>query len=256
MSNILQPDWPAPANIVALSTLRTDGFSRQPYDSFNLGLHVGDTEQDVRRNRVLLLQLAGVERCNWLTQVHGSDVVEAGVAGVGLDADPEADALWSRTQGEACAVLTADCLPVLLCSVDGEVVAAAHAGWRGMLAGVLEATVEQMDAPAENVLAWLGPAIGPQAFEVGPEVQAAFIAEGPAALQRDIATCFLPSQIKPGKHFADLYALGRLRLASVGVKRIYGGSYCTYSDAEKFFSYRRDGRTGRMASLIAIRSRL
>jgi len=184
----------------------------------------------------------------WLSQVHGTDVVEAAGGGE----FPDADASWSRSPGRACAVLTADCLPVLFSSRAGAVVGAAHAGWRGLLGGVLERTVGAMAVDPEQLLAWLGPAIGPLAFEVGPEVRSAFIDAAPSALQAATRACFVSVGAGPGHYHADLYALARLRLAALGSVAVYGGDACTYSSPQQFFSYRRDGLTGRMASLILI----
>jgi YfiH family protein len=246
----IEPDWSAPASVQALCTTRQGGCSVAPYESFNLAHHVGDKKSSVAQNRACLVAAlpAGVE-LSWLSQVHGTAVVEAGRGGH----TPEADALWSRNPGVACAVLTADCLPVLLCSVSGDVVAAAHAGWRGLLAGVLEATVGAMDTHPEQVLAWLGPAIGPAAFEVGPEVREAFLAEASPTGLPAMDACFTSHPDRTGYWIADLYALARVRLGALGVTRIYGGGLCTHTDSQQFFSYRRDGQTGRMASLILLR---
>lgn len=236
----LHPDWPAPSNVRAVVTLRNGGVSQAPYDSLNLGVHVGDAPAVVTQNRQRLhaaLQLASEPV--WLKQVHGTQVAQ-------LPALPdviEADAVCSATAGSVCAILTADCLPVLFCDDAGTVVAAAHAGWRGLLAGVLENTVQAMNRPAQQIQAWLGPAIGPQAFEVGAEVRDAFIARDPQAAEAFIAGL-------PGKYFADLYLLARQRLQHRGVSRVYGGGLCTFTDAERFYSFRRDGVTGRMATLI------
>ncbi|HEX8964143.1 MAG TPA: peptidoglycan editing factor PgeF [Rhodocyclaceae bacterium] len=238
MLELIVPGWPAPPAVRALSTTRRGGFSTGPYASFNLGDHVGDDPQAVEANRRLLdRQMSAAPR--WLRQVHGIRCIDA-AAGDGV---PEADASFSRSPGRACAILTADCLPVLLCDEAGSVVAAAHAGWRGLAAGVLEATVEAMAAPGKSLLAWLGPAIGPRAFEVGDEVRAAFIADDPRAAEAFDAR-------GPGKWLADLHALARLRLARLGVERIYADTSCTCSDGERFFSYRRDGTTGRTATAI------
>lgn len=244
MSERLQywiPDWPAPANVRAASTLRTGGVSRGRYASLNLGTHVGDVPEAVADNRARLratLRLPA-EPC-WLEQVHGSTAVEAGSAAV---KPPRADASIARGRGVVCAVLTADCLPVLFCSVDGDRVAAAHAGWRGLAGGILDSTVSSLGLPGAALMAWLGPAIGPQAFEVGDEVRIAFTARDAAA-----ASAFVPNA--RGRWQADLYRLARLELARLGVHSVFGGSACTYSDEERFFSYRRDGETGRMATLI------
>ncbi len=233
------PGWPAPANVKALSTTRAGGVGVAPFDSLNLGTHVGDDPAAVAANRARLRALLPVEPC-WLNQVHGTAVVDLATAhGV-----PDADAAVSRTPGAVCVVMTADCLPVLLCDRAGTVVGAAHAGWRGLQGGVIEAAVRAMNVPAGELMAWLGPAIGPAAFEVGDEVRAAFVADDPAA-----ACAFRPAG-PAGKWLADLYLLARQRLAALGVTAVHGGDSCTFTEAERFFSYRRDGRTGRMASLV------
>lgn len=238
MSPFILPDWPAPASVRALQTTRLGGVSPAPWASLNLGDHVGDDPQRVAANRARVQQALPGSPC-WLQQVHGVTVVDAALAQPGS----EADAAVARVAGAVCAVMTADCLPVLFCNRAGTVVAAAHAGWRGLLAGVLEASIEAMAVPGEEILVWLGPAIGPQAFEVGDEVRAAFVAHDPSA---DLA--FRAGL--PGKWLADLELLARQRLQAAGVTAIYGGGLCTVNDPERFFSYRRDGQTGRMASLI------
>ncbi|GLT20829.1 laccase domain protein [Zoogloea oryzae] len=233
------PDWPAPARVRALSTTRAGGVSVAPYDSLNLGTHVGDAPASVAANRAQVRRIVPSEPA-WLNQVHGTAVVDAAsVAGV-----PDADASVSRTPGAVCVVMTADCLPVLLCDRAGTVVGAAHAGWRGLHGGVIEATVAAMQVAPADVIAWLGPAIGPTAFEVGDEVRAAFVAADAIA---DAA--FKPAG-QPGKWLADIYLLARQRLASLGVTAVYGGDCCTVSESRRFFSYRRDGVTGRMGSLV------
>ncbi|WLG96639.1 peptidoglycan editing factor PgeF [Pseudomonas sp. FP198] len=237
MSDWLIPDWPAPARVKACVTTREGGVSLAPFDSLNLGDHVGDEPAAVAENRCRLTDRFAM-RPAWLQQVHGIDVVEADPAEVAV-----ADASWSATPGIACAAMTADCLPVLFCNYAGTHVAAAHAGWRGLANGVLEATLDRLQVPAEEILAWLGPAIGPQAFEVGPEVREVFVAQLPEAQQ-----AFMPSH-NAGKYLADIYALARLRLAARGVTAVYGGGLCTVTDP-RFFSYRRNARTGRFASLI------
>jgi YfiH family protein len=239
LEHCLVPDWPAPQNVKALQTTRRGGVSTAPYDSLNLGDHVGDAPLAVVRNRMLLGALLPSEPV-WLKQVHGTTVIDVRVAGCGA---PEADACISRERGAVCVVMTADCLPLLLCDEEGSVVGAAHAGWRGLCDGVLERTVQAMDVPPHQLLAWLGPAIGPQAFEVGDEVRAAFIAKQAAA-----AAAFAAHA--PGKWLADIYQLARLRLEALGVTRIHGGGLCTFRDRERFFSYRRDGATGRMGTFI------
>lgn len=250
-SPFIEPDWPAPANVLALTTLRQGGHSRAPYASLNLADHVEDDPALVRVNRQVLAQwLPPDSRVQWLTQVHGISVVPAGaIAGC-----PVADACWSREPGQACTVLTADCLPVLFCSLGGDAVAAAHAGWRGLLGGVLEQTVAALDVAHGQLLAWLGPAIGPASFEVGGEVREAFLAAAAQTSQAATAACFVPRVSNPEYYFADLYALARLRLAASGVTQVFGGEFCTYSDPGRFYSYRRDGQTGRMASIILLKS--
>ena len=233
------PGWPAPANVKALSTTRAGGLGVAPFDSLNLGTHVGDDPATVAANRARLRALLPAEPC-WLNQVHGTAVVDLATYG-GV---PDADAAVSRQPGAVCVVMTADCLPVLLCDRAGTVVGAADAGWRGLQGGVIEATVRAMNVPAGELMAWLGPAIGPAAFEVGDEVRAAFVADDPAA-----ACAFRPAG-PAGKWLADLYLLARQRLAALGVTAVHGGDSCTFTEAERFFSYRRDGRTGRMASLV------
>ena len=233
----LLPDWPAPARVKACVTTRAGGVSLAPFDSFNLAEHVEDDLQAVTHNRQCLSTLIGCSPA-WLRQVHGVAVADADPAVVA-----EADASWTAKVGVACAVLTADCLPVLFCDRAGSRVAAAHAGWRGLAAGVLEATLAALAVPASEVLVWLGPAIGPQAFEVGSEVREVFLGTDPQA-----ASAFVPSA-NAGRFMADLYALARLRLAACGVPSVYGGGFCTVSDP-RFYSYRRAARTGRFASLV------
>lgn len=238
LPEVIIPKWPAPANVRALQTTRHGGVSSGPYATLNLGDHVGDNPADVFANRNRLGALLPADPI-WMKQVHGVAVADADkdVAGV------EADAAVARRTGRVCAVMTADCLPVLLCDRRGSVVAAAHAGWRGLCAGVIEATVAAMAVPANDMLAWMGPAIGPQAFEVGDEVRAAFLA-------RDAAAAAAFSAHRPGKWLADIWLLARQRLEALGVCSLWGGGQCTVADRERFFSYRRDGVTGRMASCI------
>ncbi len=230
------PEWPAPARVRCLQTSRLGGVSAAPYDSLNLGTHVGDDPLAVAHNRrSLTLPFEPL----WLEQVHGSLVADAATA-TGV---PVADASIARVSGRICAVMTADCLPLLLCDKSGTVVGAAHAGWRGLAGGVIEATVHKMDVPPKELLVWLGPAIGPQAFEVGEEVRAEFVAADPKA-----AAAF--AQASSGKWLADIYALARQRLNALGVTEIYGGDRCTWREKAQFFSYRRDGVTGRQGSFI------
>jgi len=244
LNHLITPNWPAPANVKTLQTTRTGGVSASPYDSFNLGSHVGDNPLAVSRNRMLLAPLLPSEPV-WLNQTHGLTIVDVAQAGC----LPEADASVSSHPGAVCVVMTADCLPILLCDEQGSVVGAAHAGWRGLCDGVIEATVQAMKVPAPTLMAWLGPAIGPAEFEVGDEVRAAFVAQQPQAAAAFVPIAFgVPGA--SGKWLADLYQLARLRLNALGVTRVYGGGLCTYSDAERFYSYRRDGVTGRMGSFI------
>ncbi|WLI76933.1 purine nucleoside phosphorylase YfiH [Kosakonia sp. H02] len=240
MTKLILPDWPLPKGVAACSSTRIGGVSLPPYDSLNLGAHCGDNIARVEENRTRLFAAAGLpSKPVWLEQVHGIDVLK-------LSGEPyaskRADASYSNTPGTVCAVMTADCLPVLFCNRDGTEVAAAHAGWRGLCAGVLEETVACFADKPENLLAWFGPAIGPQAFEVGPEVRDAFIAHD---AQADSAF-----RAHGEKYFADIYQLARQRLASVGVEHVFGGEHCTFSQKDDFFSYRRDKTTGRMASFI------
>lgn len=241
---LMTPQWPAPARVAALVSTRVGGVSAAPFDEFNVAAHVGDDPAAVAANRRRLLDAApGLSAIAWLEQVHGVDVVAADAARV-----LAADAQYTREAGLGCAVLTADCLPVLFCDRAGTQVAAAHAGWRGLCAGVLERTVERFDAPSA-LLAWLGPAIGSRHFEVGPEVRACFLDAAAAAWQAATAACFEPGP-RAGHFHADIYRLARLRLESVGVTAIHGGGFCTYAEPERWYSYRRANITGRMASLI------
>jgi hypothetical protein len=233
------PDWPAPANVRAFSTTRSGGVSQGRYASLNLAQHVDDDQRSVAANRETLrrdLQLPA-EPC-WLQQCHGTTVVEIPATGTS-----QADASVARQPGQVCAVLTADCLPVLMCDRQGERVAAAHAGWRGLAAGILQATLATMQADPAGILVWLGPAIGPRAFEVGEDVYLAFTRQNAA-----MEPAFSPSS--PQHWYADLYRLAQISLQASGVQHIFGGHWCTWTDRQRFYSYRRDGVTGRMASLI------
>ncbi len=236
---LLYPDWPAPNVIRAAVTTRQGGFSTQPWQSLNLGLHVGDDPETVQRNRALVgNELSLPAEPVWLDQVHGATVIDAAKA----QPNTAADAAWTDRPGVVCAVLTADCLPVFFTSREGDRVAVAHAGWRGLASGVLEATVESLGNPAA-LICWLGPAIGPADFEVGDEVRDQFLSWNS---QCDQAF----TRQDNGKWLADIYQLARLRLRLAGIEQISGGNFNTFSDTERFFSYRRDGQTGRMASLI------
>lgn len=252
--------WPdAPAGIGFMATLRGGGQSAVPYDDgqgrggLNLGQHVGDDAAHVAANRARVQALMAA-RPAWLNQVHGNAVIDAAAA---LEAGQvmTADASVTDRRGVACAILTADCLPVLFCDAAATVVGAAHAGWRGLAGGVLRNTVAAMRAAgAADILAWLGPAIGPERFEVGGDVQAAFEATaGDAAALAAIRAAFVPIPQRPGKYLADIYTLARLTLAAEGVLRVSGGAHCTVSEPGAFYSYRRDKVTGRQASLIWIK---
>lgn len=237
------PDWPAPRGVhAAITTREGPGVSQPPFGRFNLGLRSGEDEQIVRSNRTALRQsLALPAEPRWLRQVHGTTVAELGPL-PSVD-EPEADAAVSHLPGTVLAILTADCLPVLFCTDDGTGIGAAHAGWRGLAAGVLEETVEQMQRPAANLFAWLGPCIGASSYEVGEEVRKAFLRHDAAA-----ASAFAPT--RPGHWLCDLTTLARQRLQAAGVTCIYGGGFDTRTD-ERFYSYRREGaRSGRFASLI------
>ena len=237
----MRPDWPAPQRVCAASTLRSGGASQRPYAGLNLGTHVGDDPVAVAQNRNMLKEsLALPGEPVWLKQVHGTRVVDAAVCRPDQE---EADASMTTHSNTVCVVMTADCLPVLFCDRDGTCVAAAHAGWRGLAAGVLEITVQNMNRPTGDLLAWLGPAIGANAYEVGEDVYATFVAQDTRAEQ-----AFRP--VRTGHWRVDMYALARLRLQGIGLNAVYGGDHCTYTNAERFYSYRRDNVTGRMASLI------
>ena len=245
----LKPDWSAPDRVRALSTTRAGGVSGRPWDSLNLGSHVEDNPDNVQQNRLRLAESADLtsERIGWLNQVHGTDVVELTPDNVGQIA--KADASYTRHPGIACAILTADCLPVVLSDSEGTVVGAAHCGWRSLCGGVIENLVSAMAVAPETLQAWLGPAIGPDSFEVGPEVRDAFLDHGPKAVH-----AFRAEGARSGHFMADIYALATLRLNHLGVSNVTGGGLCTVKDSDRFFSYRRDGRTGRMATLVWLTS--
>ena len=243
-SDLIFPDWPAPPRVKAFFTSRAGGVSGDPYDSLNLGAHVGDSQLAVAENRARLGALLPAVPL-WLNQTHGVNVLRLGATGASGLAPAEADASVTDAKNSVCAVLVADCLPVLFCADDGSRVGAAHAGWRGLLSGVLERTVDALGCAPTEVIAWLGPAIGANAFEVGSDVFDAF-----TSASGGDAAAFRPIAERPGKFFADIYALARWRLQRTGVTKIFGGQFCTVSDRTRFFSYRRDGQTGRMAALI------
>lgn len=234
------PQWPAPNAVRALSTHRSGGASTASYASLNLGDHVGDSPKAVAENRRRLAAAAALpSEPQWLTQVHGTTVAD-------LDAPAPlgpADACFTRSLKQVCAILTADCLPILFAADTGDSVAAAHAGWRGLAGGVIEATVSALGVPPARLMAWLGPAIGPQHFEVGAEVREAL-------LTADLAAEAAFTSNSRGRFMADLAALARRRLAALGVDRVYGGGQCTFAERERYFSHRRDGVTGRQATLI------
>lgn len=239
---LIEPDWPAPAQVRAFSTTRAGGISKPPYDSLNLGLHVNDNQAAVFANRERLQRAAALPSSPlWLEQVHGTRVIGAD----NWQADMEADAIYSNQADQVCIVMTADCLPVLFTDSAGKQVAAAHAGWRGLLNGVLENTVSQFVCEPGDIMAWLGPAIGPEQFEVGVEVFAAYTANSAKA-----EVAFRPHG--SDHYLADIYLLARQRLNQLGINAVYGGHHCTVTETDRFFSYRRDSETGRMASLIWI----
>ncbi len=241
MDRWLKADWPAPAGVVAGTSLRSGGVSVGRYSSLNLGAYVGDASDSVAENRRRFLEACDLpQEPVWLSQVHGTGVI----IDPPENADsPRADAVLGRNAATVCAVLTADCLPVLFASQDDREVAAAHAGWRGLLSGVLEATLAVMISPPDRILAWLGPAISQASFEVGPEVREQFC-------DRDAAAAMHFAENSRGRWQADLYGLARQRLRLAGLQQVYGGGYCTYADPHRFFSYRRDGECGRMCSFV------
>lgn len=234
----IAPDWPAPRGVRAFVTTRAGGVSEGEYASLNLGMHCGDDPRRVERNRAIVRERLPSDPA-FLAQVHGAIVVDPATAG----ARPEADAAVTAAPRTVCVVLTADCLPVFLCDAQGVKVGVAHAGWRGMAAGVIENAVAALGVPASEVLAWMGPAIGPDAFEVGPEVREAFLAGDSGAEPAFRAH-------RPGKYMADLYGLARRRLARAGVEHVHGGGFCTFHERDRFFSYRRAPASGRMGAFI------
>ena len=245
---VLTPRWPAPPNVQAAFTLRGGGVSTPPFDALNVAAHVGDEVQAVMENRRLIRgALPLPTEPTWMEQVHGVEVLDLDVTRTHTDAAsadiPRADAAVTRSAGRVCVVQVADCLPVLFAARDGSAVAAAHAGWRGLAAGVLEATVARLSVDPARLLAWVGPGIGVAHFEVGEEVRNAFLAHDGAA-----AGAFRGNA--RGRWQCDLVALARARLVALGITALFGGEWCTYADAAHFFSYRRDGRCGRMAALI------
>ena len=251
--SFIAPKWSVPNSVKTLVSTREGGVSHQPFDSLNLGDHVGDDLNHVLINRAIFSKELPAEPI-WLNQVHGTSVSTPQSRLLYQDSPIKADASVTNVPGEVLVIMTADCLPVLFTNQEGSVVGVAHAGWRGLCAGVLENTLIELlnlteDKNPGNVIAWLGPAIGPDAFEVGEEVVTAFKKSGSSIP----INAFKEIQHKPGKYLADIYQLARGRLESSGVKLISGGEYCTVRDQEQFFSYRRDGETGRFASAIWIK---
>ncbi|WP_417542794.1 peptidoglycan editing factor PgeF [Methylophaga thalassica] len=238
----ITPEWTMPDHIQAYTTTRKDGISPSPYDSLNIANHVNDTPENVEKNRAALNSALKLPASPlWLQQTHSTQVINSQDWQEGI----EADAIYSNQTNHVCAIMTADCLPLLLSNASGTEIAAVHAGWRGLADGIIEKTLAQFDAAAEHIYAWLGPAIGPEKFEVGLDVYEAFLSHDPMA---EVAF-----QQSDDSHFlADIYQLARLRLRQHGVSQLFGGNYCTMTDASRFFSYRRDGETGRMVSLIWI----
>lgn len=239
-----KPDWPLPPGVRAAMSTRLGGVSSAPFDSLNLGLHVGDVGDDVRQNRALLArELALPVEPLWLEQVHGCAVYNANAESRSI---PRADAVWTDQTQRVLAIMTADCLPVLLVSQCGQVVAAAHAGWRGLAAGVLTRIINALPVPAAQLSAWLGPAIGAKKFEVGSDVWQSFVGQN-----AEFATHFQRCDHNAGKYLADIYGLARTMLYQAGVRHLHGGGFCTVSQRQQFFSHRRDGAaSGRMAALI------
>ncbi|WP_020168162.1 MULTISPECIES: peptidoglycan editing factor PgeF [Methylotenera] len=245
-SDFIIPDWPAPANVHTLQTTRHGGISLAPYNNLNLGSHVQDDPLHVAHNRQLLSQFVPSEPV-WMNQTHGINVVDA----ANTDCVPASDASFTTRHNTVCVVMTADCLPILLCDKAGTAVSSVHAGWRSLCDGVIEETVRKIPVDSNQLMAWLGPAIGPQAFEVGSEVRAQFIAKD---AQAEFAFKPLINNENGEKWLADIYKLANQRLNRAGVNQVYGGgqqeAYCTFTDEQRFFSFRRDNQTGRMATLI------
>ena len=239
------PDWPAPPGVRALTTTRLGGESQPPYSSLNLGMGTGDDRATVARNRTRLLSALGLdeEPC-WLDQAHGRNAVRT----MHYERAPRADASVGGAGSPPCVVLTADCLPVVLCDAGGTRIGIAHAGWRGLARGVIASCVARMARPSRDLLAWLGPAIGPASYEVGPEVRDACLAAAPGS-----EFAFEPSPRGTGRWLADLYGIATHQLVSLGIESVYGGGFCTFGDERRFFSHRRDGITGRLATLAWIR---
>jgi polyphenol oxidase len=266
-ADVLQPAWPVSPRVRALVTTRNGGVSLPPFgrwqdgvdqpDGLNLGFLSGDDPDHVAQNRARLMALTGASHAAWLKQIHGADVVNASDVLARVEAGApvvEADASVTNTTGTICVVMIADCMPVLLCDPQGRAVGAAHAGWRGLAAGVVEKTAQRVaelaDAPLTSLYAYLGPCIGPDAFEVGADVRDAFMKGVDDAQREATANAFVARPDLPGKYFANLPALARLRLQRLGITQISGGDACTVTDRERFYSYRRERVTGRMAAMI------
>jgi YfiH family protein len=241
----IKPEWPAPNNIHAYTTTREAGYSPPPFASLNLGKSVNDDASFVSKNRELLIRSLGLpSEPIWLKQVHSNKVIN--IDQLSNTAQPEADASITTIANRVCIVMTADCLPVLICNRDGTKAAAIHAGWRGLASGILENAIKELNEPVEQLLAWLGPAIGPTRFEVSEDVVTAFLEKDAKA-----QSAFIPKDATPGKWLGNLYLLATQRLQNLGLLEVYGGNHCTYTDEKNFYSYRRDqGVTGRMATLI------
>ncbi|WP_323118725.1 peptidoglycan editing factor PgeF [Burkholderia alba] len=268
-ADCLQPDWRVSPRVRALISTRNGGVSEPPYGRWhdgagqaggmNLGRHTGDDPAHVDANRARLLALTGQPQAAWLEQIHGSRIVQADEVVAALAADPgapatRADASVTCVPGAVCVVMVADCMPVLLCDEAGRAVGAAHAGWRGLASGIVEQTAQRVASLAggsvDGLHAYLGPAIGPAMFEVGPDVREAFLDAAPLVDHVATARAFREKADAPGKYLADLYALARVRLARIGITRIGGGDACTVTEPARFYSYRRDRVTGRMAAMI------
>jgi YfiH family protein len=245
MIDVITPNWPAPANIQAFTTTRLGGFSLAPFDTFNLALHVGDSKTDVLQNREVLTRKKNLPHAPlWLEQNHTSIAVSADIP---YEAYPEGDASYSFLPDRVCAVMTADCLPILICDIQGTQVAAIHAGWRGLVAGIIPATLDKLKGKPKDLMAWFGPAIGPEAYEVKDDVRDAFLQNKSGK----------PEHFKPtssDSYLLNVYAIAQYQLNNLGLTHVFGGEYCTYTDAERFFSYRRSGNTGRMASVIWLKN--
>ena len=249
---LITPDWPAPKNIHAYSTTRLHGVSEGVFSGLNLALHVGDKPESVKSNREHLSSSLKLPTAPyWLNQVHQATAINA--AEQTNQITPDADASFSLSKNQVCVVMTADCLPVLICNRQGNKVAAAHAGWKGLADGVIESTISKLNETPDQLLVWLGPAIGPESFEVGEDVRQVFLRKFEVSglsqqFAEEVQSAFIEN--RAGHYLADIYQLARLTLKLIGVEAVYGGEYCTFNDANHFYSFRRDGKTGRQASLI------